>query len=291
MDVHAAFFGRTTLDVLYSLDALPPEDSKVFARDFRAAPGGPACNAAITFALLGGRATLVTPLGKGSWAAIVRDHLARHQINLVDLAGSTAYETPLTTVLAASVHGTRTIINPPLSLLALETPAPEWNADWAPSPSVVLTDGFHLNESLPMLRACRAIGAALVLDGGSWKPGTEELAPLLTAAICSERFTVPGLTASPETTLRWFAAQGVPSAAVTRGPAPIFALHQGLRFTIEIPPTTAIDTLGAGDVLHGAFCYHYAVAGDFEQSLRTAASIATESCRSLGIEGLKRARS
>jgi len=110
----AAFFGRTTLDVLYILDALPAEDTKVFARDFRAVPGGPACNAAITHTLLGGDATLFTALGKGLWADAVRAELARFEVEIVDIAAGTPYETPLTTVLTGSANGTRTIVNPPV---------------------------------------------------------------------------------------------------------------------------------------------------------------------------------
>jgi sugar/nucleoside kinase (ribokinase family) len=288
MAVSAAFFGRTTLDVLYSLDEIPAEDTKVFAKAFRAAPGGPACNAAITHALLGGKATLFTAIGKGPWASAVRDELIRRNIALIDLAAGTSYETPLTTVLLNRIRATRTIVNPPQAQVELPSLDPSWKQEWGDPPRVILLDGFHLKETLPLLRTFRDAGAAIVLDGGSWKPGTGDLAPLMTVAICSERFAVPGASADPESTLHWFAAQGVSHAAVTRGPRPILALDRGQCFEIEIPPIEAIDTSGAGDVLHGAFCYRYGKSGNFEQSLRTAAAIATQSCQNLGIEGWKK---
>jgi sugar/nucleoside kinase (ribokinase family) len=284
MDVSAAFIGRTTLDVLYALDSLPAEDTKVFAQDFRAAPGGPACNAAITHALLGGRATLISAIGTGTWASAIRGHLARRNIKLVDLAVATPYETPLTTVLLNRTRATRTIINPPHARVELPLLDQTWNKEWGEPPRVILTDGFHLRETLPLLRACRETGTPICLDGGSWKPHTEELAPLLTIAICSERFALPGSLADPEATLRWFAAQGVPYAAVTRGPRPILAVDHDRRFEIEVPPIDAQDTSGAGDVLHGAFAFHYACTRNFEQSLGAAAAVATESCRGPGID-------
>jgi sugar/nucleoside kinase (ribokinase family) len=280
----AAFFGRTTLDLLYLLDALPAEDTKVYARAFRAAPGGPACNASITHALLGGDATLFTALGQGLWADAVRTELARFEINLVDIAAGTDYETPLTTVLTGSARGTRTIINPP-AYQATFPPLPvEWQPAWGPKPDIVLTDGFHLQESLPLLRALHHQKIPIVLDGGSWKPGTDDIAPLVTAAICSERFAPPGHAPDPETTLNWFASRSVRSAAVTRGPRSILALHNGIRLEIAIPTIDARDTAGAGDVLHGAFCYFYAESADFEASLRAASEIATRSCQSVGID-------
>ena len=284
MDATAAFFGRTTLDVLYVLDALPAEDTKVFARAFRAAPGGPACNAAITHTLLGGDATLVTALGKGLWAEAVRTELARFDVSLVDIAVGTAYETPLTTVLTGSARGTRTIVNPPVMQLAFDPLPSAWQSDWGPQPNIALTDGFHLQESLPLLRAFHGSNTPICLDSGSWKPGTEELAPLVTAAICSERFALPGAPADPESTLRWFSSHGVPYVAVTRGPRSILASDRGRRFEIAIPTIDARDTSGAGDVLHGAFCYFFAGSHDFEASLRAASQIATRSCQSVGID-------
>ncbi|MDR3739220.1 MAG: PfkB family carbohydrate kinase [Terracidiphilus sp.] len=282
------FVGRTTLDALYRLDAMPAEDTKAYATAMHAASGGPATNAALTHALLGGDATLVSPLGIGPWSTPVHDELARCGVRHIDLAANTAYETPLVTVLVNTSRSTRTAINPPLSDISFAALPAAWNPAWGPAPRVVLSDGFHLDATLGLLRACRDAGAALVLDGGSWKRGTDALAPMLTAAICSERFAVPGVAHEPEATLAWFATQRVPFAAITRGPKSILVLDRGRRYEIEIEAICAIDTLGAGDVLHGAFCYFLARTGDCEQALREAARVATQSCSGLGIDAWKR---
>jgi sugar/nucleoside kinase (ribokinase family) len=279
---HVLFSGRTTVDALYWLDEQPQEDTKVFARAFRVAPGGPACNAAITHALLGGQATLMSAVGTGPWADLVRVELRAHGIEMVDLAAS-GYETPLTTVLVNAATSTRTIVNPPIAQARMTALNGTWESGWGDAPAVALTDGFHLNETLPLLSALREDGTALCLDGGSWKTGTDILAPMLTIAICGERFEVPSVAADAEATLAWFAGQGVPYAAVTRGSRSILGIDRGRGFEIAIEPVEAVDTLGAGDVLHGAFCFYFAQSGDFEGSLRRAAEIATRSCRRLGI--------
>ncbi|HEY2861352.1 MAG TPA: PfkB family carbohydrate kinase [Terracidiphilus sp.] len=280
---HVLFAGRTTLDALYWLDGLPAEDTKVFARGFRMAPGGPACNAAITHALLGGRATLLSAVGSGAAAEVVREELARPGVRLVDLADGTSYETPLTTVLVNATAATRTIINPPQAELDLPELEGGWRPEWGDLPVAALTDGFHLEETWPLLASMREAGTTLILDGGSWKPGTDVLTPLLTVAICGERFAVPGRTADAETTLEWFAEQRVRHVAVTRGARSIVGLDGGRRFEIAVEPVKAVDTSGAGDVLHGAFCFHFAMTGDFEASLRRAAALASLSCTGLGI--------
>ena len=282
------FLGRTTVDALYWLEAMPEENTKVYGRRFQAAPGGPALNAALTHALLGGETQLVSAVGGGPWAGLVHVELKRHGIRLLDLAAGTEYETPLCAVLVNGANGSRTIVNPPIAELKLRRLgawAEEAGALGGEMPPVVLTDGFFFEEARQMLTSLRDAGAVICLDGGSWKPGTEELACLLTAAICSERFRVPGSDSGPGSTLGWFAAKGLPYVAVTRGAEPILGLDRGRRFEIEIERVAAVDTLGAGDVLHGAFCYFFARGAGFEEALRKAAEIATLSCQSLGTKG------
>jgi sugar/nucleoside kinase (ribokinase family) len=283
-DSRVLFAGRTTLDVVYALDQFPAEDTKTFATELRAASGGPATNAAITHALLGGTSTLMSAIGGGLWSIPVRAELEQLDIDIIDLARETSYETPLTTVLLNKPGSTRTIVNPPQSAAALTT-VTTWDPAWGEMPGLMLTDGFHLAETLGLLAELRANGVELCLDGGSWKLGTEELAGLLTVAICSERFAVPGNPADSNATIAWFAEKGVPHVAVTRGEKPIVGWDRGRKFEIEIAAIDAVDTLGAGDVLHGAFCYHFARVREFEPALRLAAEVATRSCQGHGIRG------
>jgi len=280
------FLGRATLDVIYSLDQFPAEDTKTFARSLHVAPGGPATNAAVTHALLGGTAVLMTAIGGGPWSADVREELSPLGIALIDLAAGSTYETPLTTILVNETAATRTIVNPPRSEVPL-SPLQTWDVAWGGMPELALTDGFHLEETLLLLRSLRSSSCKICMDGGSWKPGTDELAPLLSVAICSERFAVPETPPTSEATMAWFADRGVPHIAVTRGSRSIVGCDLGRWFEIEIQPINAVDTTGAGDVLHGAFCYHFQRNGDFEGSLRKAAEIATRSCRALGIQAWK----
>jgi sugar/nucleoside kinase (ribokinase family) len=72
--------------------------------------------------------------------------------------------------------------------------------------------------------------------------------------------------------------------AVTRGARSVLASDRGRRFEIEVAKVAATDTLGAGDVLHGAFCHYFAHRPDFEPALRRASEIATLSCQGLGAQ-------
>jgi sugar/nucleoside kinase (ribokinase family) len=48
---------------------------------------------------------------------------------------------------------------------------------------------------------------------------------------------------------------------------------------ISIDKVEAIDTLGAGDIFHGAFCFYYLKENNFAEALKKASAVATESCK------------
>jgi sugar/nucleoside kinase (ribokinase family) len=51
---------------------------------------------------------------------------------------------------------------------------------------------------------------------------------------------------------------------------------------LPVDPIEAVDTLGAGDFFHGAFCHALAGGTGFVDGLRAASGVATLSCRSFG---------
>jgi len=70
--------------------------------------------------------------------------------------------------------------------------------------------------------------------------------------------------------------------AITNGSAPIQILAGRSSATMPIPQVDVVDTMGAGDVLHGAYCYFASTGQSFVDALTKAAKIASESCRYAG---------
>lgn len=268
--VSGIFVGRSTLDIVYTCRRFPDPDGKVDAEAGYATGGGPALNAAVAFAALGGRARLCSPIGAGPLAEAVRQDLERHGVELFDTAPGQRDVLPVSTVVLTGAS--RAIVNQPLPARGPELSAEVLEAIFAPAPAIVLSDG-HLPElALPVLRRARDRGVTTVLDGGSWKPWTAELLPLIDIAIVSSRFRPPG----PD------ALAGVQILATTQGPGPIrWRSAQGAG-EVRPPAVEAIDTLGAGDIFHGAFCHRYALSGDVPASLAAAAEVASRSCTSWG---------
>lgn len=274
--VLGVFVGLTTLDVVHRVARVPRPNEKLTAVDAELAAGGPAANAAKTFAALGGRARLITALGGGPAAVLARSDLERLGVEIVDADPDAI--TPIASVLV-SATGERAIVGTPGS-------ANIASADFAGAltgASVLLLDGHHPRLAVPLAAAAQARGLRVVVDAGRPKPVFADLLPFITDAICSADFRHPADAAGPETAENVLAA-GVARVALTAGAEPIRWWERGGAHGRVVPPAVdAADTLGAGDVLHGAFCWQVASGRPFPDALARACVLASERCATVGL--------
>jgi sugar/nucleoside kinase (ribokinase family) len=287
--------GVAVLDVQQTVDRLPGPDEKLVARDLLVSSGGPAANAVVTAAALGAHARLVTRIGDSPLGRLISSDLVAHGVGLLDRADPLD-QPAVSTVLVTRGTGQRAVVSVAASRSgATPTGGPDAGPR-APAPmegvDAVLVDGHHLDLALPVAAAARAAGIPVLLDGGSWKPGLEQLLPLVDIAVISEVFRVPadlggGIGQPPDDVLATVAAFGVPVVARSRGPRPIDVLSRDQRSEVPVPGVEVVDTLGAGDVLHGALAAWLAARGisDLRGGLAWAARIAADSCTAPGARG------
>ncbi|AYF73178.1 sugar kinase [Nocardia yunnanensis] len=278
----AVFAGLSTLDLAYAVDRYPAEDSKTQAGDLFLGAGGPAANAAVAYAFVSGRTpALVTALGKHALAELIRGDLRAHGVAARDLTPDGDQQPPVSSIIVATGAATRTIvsldgsrIHPELDDAAIELLS---------TATVLLLDGHYPRPALRLAAAARAAGVPVVLDAGRWRPVHTELLSAVDIAICSHAFAPPGVSeGSADAVLDFLHAAGPRFAAISHGGAAIRYSMPGDRGAIHVPAAPAVDTLGAGDILHGAFCHFYERDADFPSALRQAAEIATLSCRYVG---------
>lgn len=267
MAPRVAACGLTTLDLVQYVDRLPGPDEKVQARSARIEFGGPAANAAFTAGALGLRSRLLTCIGRSALSSVLSDSLQDTRVEVVDAAAHRDWQPPVSSV--AVTGGQRAVI----SLNAASRPVAALPPDALDGCSALLVDGHHLPLCIEAATQARMSGIPVLLDGGSWKPGIERLIPLVDAAVLSAHFSAP----EP---IDW---RDRP-VAVTDGPAPIRFRLGPRTGTVPVEPVDTIDTLGAGDVFHGAWLAHVGRFGlaDFEHGLRFAARIAGLSCEHPG---------
>ncbi|QUC59587.1 sugar kinase [Streptomyces sp. A2-16] len=282
------FVGLCTLDVIQLVDRVPGSNEKLTAREQVVAAGGPAANAAVAFSHLGGTARLLTGIGSHPLGVAVAADLDRLGVRVSDLAAGSVEPPAVSSVLVTASSGDRAVastnasggrLSPPDGLDALVAAC-----------DIVEFDGHHMELAVAAARAARAVGRRTVLDAGSWKPGTERLLPSIDVAVCSQDFRPPGTddpADNPTDTLRFLREHGVLWSAVSRGGRPLLWAGPDDRGTVDVPAVRVADTLGAGDVLHGALTHHLAAQGQltshgFAEALRGAAEVASRACTSFG---------
>ncbi|TRW44894.1 PfkB family carbohydrate kinase [Georgenia yuyongxinii] len=279
--------GLTTLDLTQVVDRVPAADEKVVARSVTVDVGGPAANAARTVGALQHPVTLVTALGAGPVADLARELLAAEGVEVVDVAADDGAPA-LSTVLVTAGTGERAVVS--TNAVGRATAAPP--GDVLDRAGALLVDGHLLAAQTALAREARARGAVVLLDGGSWKPGLEDLLAHVDVALLSADFTLP-----PELTGDARARDAVLDAAARLGPVfvaqshgqdPIRVLAEGRRYTLPVPHVPAeevVDTLGAGDVLHGVTAMHLANGASWRNAVARGARVASRSVRYAGALG------
>lgn len=272
---HALFVGLSTIDIVYRVDAFPAANAKVAALSQSVFAGGPAANAAIACAHLGSNAALLTVVGRHALANLIREDLEKHSVQLIDLHPEFA-GTPVISSVTVDKAGNRNVVS--ANAVRIAAPPAQVDRELCRRARIVMVDGHYMQACQAWAAAARACGTPVVLDGGSWKEGTEALLKNVHTAICSADFLPPGCAAASDV-FRFLKNSGVTNIAITNGSAPIRILSGQSSATVPVPQVNAVDTMGAGDILHGAYCCYASQGREFVDALTQAAKIASDSCR------------
>ena len=267
------FIGLAGLDIVYTQDALPAENQKSKTNRYETYVGGPAANAAITYALLGGEATLITCIGDSDLGKTIRRDISENYgVTLLDCIAGQSVLPCVSSVSINALSGSRTIwsgqqiFQPVIGTQAREKLA---------HAGFCLFDCSLPEISIELIKLSKDLTKTIVLDMGSWKPDSASFMSLATEVIASSACIPP----PPYPPVMEAAAHyGVLRSALTNGEDAILwrdGDHQG---EIQPPATRAADTLGAGDVFHGAYCFFRFHEGyPFDIALSKAAGVAAKS--------------
>jgi len=287
--MNGLFVGLTTLDFLYLVDHFPDRNQKIVALDSAINPGGPATNAAITFGYLGNQVKLLSVIGNHALSQVIRQDLANQSIHSIDLEPTWLESPSVSSVIVTQQTGERAVIS--LNATKFQAKLQQIPPDILTDIDIVLIDGHQMAISEAIARQAKAKNIPVVMDGGSWKVGFEKVLPLVNYAICSANFYPPNCQNQADI-FEYLKSYSIPQIAITQGDKPIQYVGQNYSGEIMIDPINAVDTLGAGDIFHGAFC-HFIVnqlkssaqpilEDDFREALIFSAKIASQSCQFFG---------
>lgn len=270
--------GIATLDLVFAVATAPPGPGKYRARDRREVGGGVAANAAVTAARLGGTAQLLGCVGDDATGDAILAGLAAEGVGVAGMRRKAGLASPLSVVLVDGA-GERTVVNhaSPDLFTGPTTPDEVGGAD------AVLADMRWPQGAVPALAAARAAGVPAVLDCDHDPAGHEDVLRAATHVV----FAGPTLaalagTADPHGALRRSRKYVDGWVAVTAGDEGVYWLDGDEPRHLAAFPVDAVDTLGAGDVFHGAFTLRLAEGAELEEALRFGAAAAAVKCTRFG---------
>lgn len=277
--------GLAVVDHLFHVDSLPQKPGKHFASEYRQVGGGPAATAAVTVARLGGEARFIGHIGADAAGEWILADLTREGVDVTKCRISTDHRSPVSSVFVTG-DGERTIVNH--TDIELFTSADEVTADDIGDAQVVLADVRWPVGAASALDRARVAGVPSVLDYDQSPVDVSHLASLAShvvfgeqalAAVSGEVQSDAGLVAAAALT------KGV--VAVTRGEHGVSWREDGEVRHEPALAIDAVDTLGAGDVFHGALALAIGEGQGFGDAVRFASAAAALKCsRQGGREGI-----
>jgi sulfofructose kinase len=282
---HVIAVGIAVMDKIFGVAEIPTEATKVFARSYSEIGGGPAATASVAIARLGGEAELWARVGDDPVGRRIVEELhdwgVRPQVRLVPGADSNV------SGVLVDAQGERLIVSytdPELD------PDPSWLPfDRLERADAVLADVRWPRASEAVLRRARDLGISTVLDADLAPDDIlRELVPLSDFSIFSHP-ALTRLTGTDDVGEALRRAQGLCTGhvGVTVGENGCCWLEGGHLCQETGFSITAVDTLGAGDVFHGAFALAVAEGRDIRDAARFANAAAALKCtRSGGRAGI-----
>lgn len=253
--VRVICLGLSALDQVWRVERLFAGDSeKIRSTNYTTLGGGMAANAAVTGARLGGA---VSFWGRGGDDAAGREMRAALAAEGIDVANFKLFVDGRSSVSGIIVDsfGERQIVN-------FRGSFPE-AADWLPlgdaaKAGAVLADPRWVEGAVAMFDKARANGIPTVLDGDMADAEVfERLLPLTDHAIFSEPALAAFAGSADDAALSTLARFKCRVVAVTRGGDGVSWTEKGRLQRRAAYPVSVVDTTGAGDVFHGAYCAAY----------------------------------
>ncbi|MGA8172519.1 MAG: sugar kinase [Methylocystis sp.] len=243
----ALFIGHAYIDVSMIAEALPHGDEKAVARDYAVSFGGNSATAAFACAKLGHSPDLLIP--------VARDWLGHMFMDMAAAYGLRVHSRRVARSSLSFVFphgGQRSILRARDDHYLQSFPRLDLS-----SAKLLHLDGHMGDAALYYAKAAREKGVLVSLDGGALRPGLLELLNFIDVAVVAKDLCRQ-MALSEVEMLAFLKAKGCRVGGVTNG-------EKGLLWydldgeprnlpAHRVPAEKVVDTSGAGDVFHGAYC-------------------------------------
>lgn len=275
-----ACIGITVRDIIFPVKSLPSGAGKVHASERHEVGGGPAANAAVTIARLGGQARFVGPIGDDALGAELIEELSKLGVDTSHVRLVPGQRSPLSAV-TVDTGGERSIVNHTSRLLFDEArPVEPRDLEGV---DAVLADVRWLDGAVAALEWARESGVPGIVD---FDIGATSSRPLLERAshVVFSADAIRSVSGHTElrSCLEEVSRQTEAWLAVTDGSNGTLWLEDGSVQHMDAFRVDVVDTTGAGDIYHGAFALALAEQKTERQAIELSSAAAAISCERFG---------
>ncbi len=277
--------GLNATDTLILLPRFPPYGGKVpFEREVLS-PGGQVASAMVTCARLGLRAKYIGTLGDDERGSVQLESLRVSGVNLDDIEIRKDCPNQSAYILVDRTTGERTVLWHRDECLRID--ADSLTPEKIACARLLHIDGHDTPAVARAAEIARRHQIPVSVDVDTIYPGFERVLPNVDYLVASAEF--PARWTHETDPFRALAMiqdeYGMRVAAMTLGAAGSLARVEGRFLYSPGFVVDSIDTTGAGDVFHGAFCYAVIESMPVDEALEFSNAMAALNCTALGARG------
>lgn len=277
--------GLNATDTLLLLSHFPAYGGKVPFEEEVLSPGGQVASAMVACARLGLRAAYIGTVGDDERGRIQMESLQRSGVNLDHVqirpgcANQSAY------ILVDKSTGERTVLWSRPDCLRIDPS--EITPDQITSARLLHIDGHDTAAVAHAAGIARSASIPVTVDVDTIYPGFEKVLPNVDYLVASSEF--PTAWTHEQDCFRALKLiqreYGMKVAAMTLGADGALALTGGRFIYSPGYVVDCLDTTGAGDIFHGAFCYAVLEGLPIAEALDFSNALAALNCTALGARG------
>lgn len=277
--------GLNATDTLLILSHFPAYAGKVPFEAEILSPGGQVASAMVACAKLGLRVKYIGTVGDDERGRIQLDSLKASSINLDDVRVVRNCPNQSAYILIDQTTGERTVLwrRPECLRLDPETITPEKIA----CAQLLHIDGHDTPAVARAAEIARRHGIPVTVDVDTIYHGFDRVLANVDYLIASSEFPVQWTNErDPFKALTMIQQEyGMKVAAMTLGAHGALALTEGRFVYSPAFVVNCVDTTGAGDIFHGAFCYAVLNNMPIREALEFSNAMAALNCTALGARG------
>jgi sugar/nucleoside kinase (ribokinase family) len=277
--------GLNATDTLLLLSRFPAYAGKVPFETEILSPGGQVASAMVTCAKLGLRVKYIGTVGDDERGRIQMESLLGSGINLDDIVVRENCPNQTAYILIDQTTGERTVLWKRPDCLRLE---PSWiTPEKITCARLLHIDGHDTPAVARAAAIARENGIPVTLDIDTVYHGFDKVMPNVDYMIASSEFPVQWTNErDPFKALETIQNEyGMKMAAMTLGAHGALARVNGRFVYSPAFVVNCVDTTGAGDIFHGAFCYALLQGMQVAETLEFANAMAALNCTALGARG------